>query len=516
MLAERYRLEDLISESNDAFIWRAADQTLNRSVCIQAMAASDTRVEAFLEAARRSTAVTDPRFLRILDIVEDERGQTYLVREWARAVSLDRLLRQSPFPNRRAATVVSEIAEAMGNAHEVGIYHLHLCPGAILIKESGAVRITGLAVDQALHSGGVPARHVGQEEQVDVEAIGKLLYVCLARRWPGERRDGLKGAPTEHGRLLRPRQVRAGVSRDVDTVCDRILGTPPRHGEQTLRAARDIAHALRLAGDDESLVTDDQPSLIGSSPNLFNSDVDLLPMGPPPAIHPPKRKPAVLQPKPPTAFQRSRTAALQATKGDRKWIAGGMALLLLVAVSIGVVLGRQSDDQGSADAAPPTSELSDGTAFQPLQINDVSDFDPWGDDLSENPEQVGYAYDQKLRTAWTTLSYESPDLGNLKPGVGLLVDLGKVRSVASVDALISNGPADVSVYTAGPNVSTAPTQLSELNRAGGFPGVRGDRQLPLSDSTDTRWVLIWLTKLPRQADGNYRGSISELTVRGTP
>ncbi|MGH3358417.1 MAG: protein kinase domain-containing protein, partial [Nocardioidaceae bacterium] len=212
VLAERYRLEDLISESNDAFIWRAADQTLNRSVCIQAMAASDTRVDAFLEAARRSTAVTDPRFLRILDIVENERGQTYLVREWARAVSLDRLLRQSSFPNRRAATVVSEIAEAIANAHESGTYHLHLCPGAILLKESGAVRITGLAVDRALHgpTGSVPP--VGGQEQVDVEAIGKLLYVCLARRWPGGRRDGLKGAPTEHGRLLRPRQVRAGVS----------------------------------------------------------------------------------------------------------------------------------------------------------------------------------------------------------------------------------------------------------------------------------------------------------------
>lgn len=517
VLAERYRLEDLISESNDVFTWRAADQTLNRSVCIQAMAASDTRVDAFLDAARRSTAVTDPRFLRILDIVEDERGQTYLVREWARAVSLDRLLRQSSLPNRRAATVVSEIAEAVANAHEVGVYHLHLSPGAILIKESGAVRITGLAVDQSLHDESTGLRRLGDAEQADVEAVGKLLYVCLARRWPGGRRDGLKGAPTEHGRLLRPRQVRAGVSRDVDTVCDRILGTPPRHGEQPLRSARDVAHALRLAGDDESLVTDDQPSLIGSSPNLFHSDVDLLPQGPPPAIHPPKRKPKALQPKAPTALQRSRAAALGAVKGDRKWIAGGMALLLLVAVSIGIVLGRQSDDPSAVESSGPQNAVTAGTAAQPLQIAGVSDFDPWGDDLSENPEDVALAYDQKAKTSWTTLWYNSAELGNLKPGVGLLVDLGEVRSVASLDAIIGNGRTDVSIYTAPEGLDAAPTALSDLDRAGTFANTEpGDQQLGLAEPRQTRWVLVWLTKLPQQPDGKYRGSISELTVRGTP
>ncbi|MDN5852201.1 MAG: protein kinase family protein, partial [Actinomycetia bacterium] len=353
VLSGRYRLEDLISESNNVFVWRAADQALSRSVCVQAMASGDSRVPAFLEAARRSTAVTDPRFLRVLDIVEDERGQTYLVREWARAVSLDRLLRQSTLPNRRSATIVSEVAEAVANAHESGVHHLHLGPSAILIKDSGAVRVTGLSVDNALNGGSDAEYPIGYEEQTDVEAIGKLLYVCLAGRWPGGRLDGLKAAPTEHGRLLRPRQVRAGVSRDVDTVCDRILGTPPRHGEDPLRAARDIAHELRLAGDDEALVTDDQPSLIGSSPNLFTSDVDLRPAGPPPAVNPPKPKPAVLQPPPPTTLQRSRAAALHATKGDRKWIAVGIAVLLLVAVAMGVILGRQSENPVSSDAPSP-------------------------------------------------------------------------------------------------------------------------------------------------------------------
>lgn len=519
VLSGRYRLEDLISESHDVFVWRAADQALNRSVCVQAMAATDPRVGAFLEAARRSTAVTDPRFLRVLDIVEDERGQTYLVREWARAVSLDRLLRQSTLPNRRSATIVSEIAEAVANAHESGVYHLHLGPNAILIKDSGAVRITGLAVDNALYGDDDAEHPIGYEEQVDVESIGKLLYACLAGRWPGSRRNGLKAAPTEHGRLLRPRQVRAGVSRDVDSVCDRILGTPPRHGEESLRAARDIAHELRLAGDDEALVTDDQPSLIGSSPDLFTSDVDMLPVGPPPAVNPPKRKPAALQPAPPTTFERSRAAARQATKGDRKWIAVGMAMLLLVAVAMGVIVGRQSDSPGESDDQADTSE---GKPLRPLPIEGVNDFDPEGAPPEENPEDVENAIDNKPGTIWQTLYYESrPDLGGLKSGVGLLVDLGQVRSVASVDVTLRGGPTGVNIYGVDPDLNSPPTDAPgedsgfiNGNRYGKVAG--GQSQLLDFDSeVETRWVLVWLTHLPEDDDGTYRGRIAEIKVRGT-
>lgn len=516
VLSGRYRLEDLISESNDVFVWRAADQALSRSVCVQAMAATDVRVGAFLDAARLSTSVTDPRFLRVLDVVEDERGQTYLVREWARTVSLDRLLDQSTLPNRRSATIVSEIAEAVANAHEVGVYHLHLRPGAILIKDSGAVRITGVAVDHALYGDDSVERPIGYEEQIDVEAIGKLLYACLARRWPGIRRDGLKAAPTEHGRLLRPRQVRAGVSRDVDTVCDRILGTPPRHGEEPLRAARDIAHELRLAGDDESLVTDDQPSLIGSSPNLFSAEVDVVPSGPPPAVNPPKPKPAALQPPPPTTLERSRAAALQATRGDRKWIAVGIAMLLLVAVAMGVILGRQSETPASSNDVPASSPQTRATPVQPLAIAGVDDFDPFGRDLEENPELAELTVDGKRRTSWITSWYTTPDLGSLKPGVGLLVDLGQVRTVSAVELAVGPGVTGLELYAADPGASQAPTQLDQMNRVSHYTEASGaSQQINLQPGpVRTRWVLVWLTKLPPDDEGHFRGHISELAVRG--
>src|SRR5665811_281487 len=126
VLAGRYELQDLVSEKRGSATWRATDNILNRNVGLEMLPASDLRVEAFLEAARHSTVVTDPRFLPVLDVIEDEKGHSLVVREWARAFSLDQLLSQSPLPNRRAATVVSEVAEALAHAHEAGIHHMML------------------------------------------------------------------------------------------------------------------------------------------------------------------------------------------------------------------------------------------------------------------------------------------------------------------------------------------------------------------------------------------------------
>ncbi len=64
-----------------------------------------------------------------------------------------------------------------------------------------------------------------------------------------------------------------------------------------------------------------------------------------------------------------------------------------------------------------------------LKLAGVKDFDPFGDPPEENPDQAGNAIDGKQATAWTTLTYRGrPTLGGLKPGVGLVVDLGSIQN----------------------------------------------------------------------------------------
>ncbi len=550
VLAGRYRIEDLSGEVAGSQVWRAADDVLNRSVGVQVLSAADPRAPAFLDAARASTAVTDSRFLRVLDVADDEHGHAYVVREWARAVSLASLLQEDPMDNRRAAALVGEVAAAVEAAHEAGSNHRRLDPSTVFVKDGGAVRISGLGTDHALlgsaadvdgsgpGSGGLsaiglaprtPIDLVEAAEHEDVQALGRLLYACLVSRWPGGRDFGLPAAPTEHGRLLRPRQVRAGVSREADAVCDRILGQPPRHHQAPLRSARDVAQALALVGDDPTSLYDDQPSLVGGETDLFGT---LYSFGspadaPPPALlpdpRPTRRKPAQ-EPEPVSPIARSRAAARASTQGDRKWIWLAVILLLAVVSLVAYAVGRTTTnrlDTVEPSQTPSTSPRATSTPVEramdrAIPVVGLTSFDPQGDG-SEHPDDTAAAVDGDPQTAWKTLEYYGdPRLAGLKKGVGLLLDLGADQQLSSVLVRFGAQPTSYAVWAAPAGTTDPPASLTGLEKLGGQQGAGTDASVNLSDPVTTRYVVLWLTSLPAQSEGTYVGVVDEVSLRGQP
>jgi serine/threonine protein kinase len=509
VLARRYELQDLVTEKHGSSSWRAHDKILNRNVGIEMLSSADPRAEHFLGAARESTAVTDPRFLRVLDLIEDEQSHHLVVREWARAFPLDQLLAQSPLPNRRAATVVAEVAEAMAHAHEHGVYHRRLTPHQVLLKQSGAVRVVGLGVATALAPVGRQdtISDLQAYEQLDVQAIGNLLYACLTGRWPGAHVDGLPAAPTEHGRLLRPRQVRAGVSRDIDTIADRILGSPPRDHAPPLRKAADIARTLRLSGEDDDLV-DDQPSLAGiSSPDLLRLDPVIVPGGPPPGLEPPRRRPKAHQPAPPTTFERGKLRARRAAKGDRGLVLLGVAGALVIVSLLGFMVSRSGEQE-----VDPVDRLS---PVRVLPIQRAIDLDPQGDDGRENRDQTKLAIDGLPGTGWQTSRYlGAADLGGIKDGVGLVLDLGGIREVASVRLRLAGDPTSLEVYTAPGDRERAPRSLKRLQQVATVEAAGSDASIALPSGVMTRYVVVWLTSLPEVEPGVFVGQIRDVVIRG--
>nr|MCW2728764.1 hypothetical protein [Aeromicrobium sp.] len=509
VLGHRYVLQDLVSERLGSTTWRAHDRTLNRNVGLEMLSSDDPRAQHFLDAARESTSVTDPRFLRVLDLIEDEQRHHLVVREWARAFSLDQLLAQSSLPNRRAATVVAEVAEALAHAHERGIYHRRLTPRQVLLKQSGAVRIVGLGVATALAPVGRQdtLSDLQAYEQVDVQSLGKLLYACLTSRWPGGDIDGLLAAPTEHGRLLRPRQVRAGVSRDIDGVADRILGTPPRHQEPPLRTAADIARTLRLTGEDEDIL-DDQPSLAGvSSPDLLRLDPVIVPAGPPPGLEPPRRRPKAYEPAPPTTFERGRERARVAAKGDRGLVLLGVVGALVILSLIGFLVSRA--ESRSSDA------IDDSSPVRVLPIQRATDMDPQGGDGQENRAEAKLAIDGLPETGWTTATYlGSAELGGIKDGVGLVLDLGGAREVDSVRLRLRGAPTSLVLYAAPEDTDRAPRSPGDLLAVATVDGADSDASISLGSGIVTRYVVVWLTSLPEVEPGSFRGEIREVVIRG--
>lgn len=515
-LAGRYRIGDLVGETARSQMWRAADGVLNRSVSVQVVRSDDPSAQAFLTAARRATVVEDPRFLRVLDAAH-ENGYAYVVREWAAGVSLDNVLREGPLPGPRAAAVMREAAEAIAAAHRVGVQHRRLDPARIIVKRGGAVRMLGLATDQSLHAPDedVDATSAGGEA-ADVDALGRLFYACLVARWPGSRDLGLPSAPTEHGRLLRPRQVRAGVDPAADAVCTRVLGGGPRPHADRLRTAHQVARELAALADGGQVATtfapaddDDQTIPRGVLP------VAPDPAGPPPAVHvvPPPR---ATQPVP-DRTERGPAAPTEGRRSGGGRVAVVLALVLLVGLAtalalLGLGIGDGDQPSSGRSAAPSTP---DQPAAEPLGIRGVSDFDPQGDDGAENPETAAFAVDGDVSTAWTTSSYfNSPQLGQLKDGVGLLVDLGRSQPVASISARLVGSPTSVEVYATPDGAQVEPRLLNQLQLVGEAPNSDTEVMVRPDSSLSTRYLVVWLTSVPAVESDTYMGSIAEVSVRG--
>lgn len=261
LLGGRYRLDDLLADHDGARFWRATDTVLARSVAVHAVASDDPRAARVLDAARRSAGLVEPHFLQVLDCDEAD-GVTWVINEWGDGVSLDIMLEQGPIPPVRAAWLTREVAEAVTAAHALDLAHGRLIPESVMVSQAGAVRIIGFQVNAALSR---PRLLQPDEDELtaDVLDLAGILYAALTGRWAGVSPSRVPSAPTTYARgPLRPRQVRAGVPRALDAICDRVLHRDPGGHLPPIRTALEISAALSdFVGDPAAAAPVDLPSM---------------------------------------------------------------------------------------------------------------------------------------------------------------------------------------------------------------------------------------------------------------
>ena len=243
-IADRYRLEECIAQAGIFSSWRAMDEKLRRAVGIHLLASGHQRAKDAVAAARQAALLGDPRFVQVLDAVED--GElVYIIREWLPdAVDLETLLAEGPLETYEAYQMVRQVTDALASAHRRGLSHLRLTPTCVLRSDTGQYRINGIAMDAALH--GLAAEDRADAELRDTQAVGELLFAALTHRWPhAEDRFGLQGMPRSMG-LVAPEQVRAGVHRGLSDLCAQALCPEPGRHLERLTSPEALAKAITL------------------------------------------------------------------------------------------------------------------------------------------------------------------------------------------------------------------------------------------------------------------------------
>jgi putative peptide zinc metalloprotease protein len=146
-------------------------------------------------------------------------------------------------------------------------------------------------------------------------------------------------------------------------------------------------------------------------------------------------------------------------------------------------------------------------------------FDPLGaagsDPADENSDLAGFAVDKDLQTAWQSQYYlGNPVFGGLKAGSGLIVDMGRMVRVSSVEVTFGSAPgADVAIKV-GNQDTLAVSTLATFSTVATADGIGGTHTFRAARSGPGRYLLIWFTKLPPAGPGRFQAQIFNITIRG--
>ena len=190
-----------IGAGASAIVYKARQLDLDREVAVKVLSVTD---EAFVRRFRREAKTLgklsqNPGIVTVYDTGVTGAGQPYLILELCSSSVLDHLNNVGVFDPMVACQAASQVADAVGNAHENGVVHRDIKPGNVLVSQTGRYMVTDFGISTVTgatmgqtNSVGFTAGYVAPEtltgEPVgtpsDVYALGATLFHMIAGQAP--------------------------------------------------------------------------------------------------------------------------------------------------------------------------------------------------------------------------------------------------------------------------------------------------------------------------------------------
>ncbi|PZT76188.1 MULTISPECIES: serine/threonine-protein kinase [unclassified Streptomyces] len=203
LLAGRYRLGEVLGRGGMGTVWRAADETLGRTVAVKELRFpsaidEDEKRRLITRTLREAKAIARIRnngAVTVYDVV-DEDDRPWIVMELIEGKSLAEAIREDGvLPPKRVAEIGLALLDVLRSAHREGILHRDVKPSNVLIAEDGRVVLTDFGIaqvegDPSVTSTGMlvgapsyisPERARGHKPgpPADLWSLGGLLYASV-------------------------------------------------------------------------------------------------------------------------------------------------------------------------------------------------------------------------------------------------------------------------------------------------------------------------------------------------
>lgn len=230
LIADKYRLAELIGESDSGDLYSGRHEFMNKPVTIrvlpQALAMDGRWSKRFLDQAKNAAALSHPNILNATDFGTDSRGIVYSVFESAPDETLGSLIaRDGSLDVDRTLSIAKQAAAAIASAHAKNVIHGKLTPSDIfLVKNedgSDSVKVIGFGGDDLSIPRDADPRYLSPEQtgqfpvanpRSDIFSLGVIMYEMLAGVAPVE---GKTTAEVKQKREQEPPPPLSAFRRDL-------------------------------------------------------------------------------------------------------------------------------------------------------------------------------------------------------------------------------------------------------------------------------------------------------------
>lgn len=142
---------ELVGRGGMGSVYRARDESLRRDIAIKVLRfddiAEEREADRFRREAQLAAGLSHPNIVAIHS-TGSEAGYLYLAMEMVEGQSLRALLRRNkgPLAIDAALSIVQQLLDALGLAHQRGIIHRDIKPENVIVKEDGTIKVLDFGV----------------------------------------------------------------------------------------------------------------------------------------------------------------------------------------------------------------------------------------------------------------------------------------------------------------------------------------------------------------------------------
>src|SRR3984893_1896257 len=276
----RFEIEDVISRSGMASLFKAKDLETKRTVAVKIpymqLESDPNSFARFQREEEIGELLNHPNILKFIKI--PNKSRPYIVTEYLEGKPLSTVMNEvRPLPIQDAVQIASYICGALAHMHENKVVHRDLKPQNIMICEDGTLRIIDFGIAKSTEmrrltfAGFTPAMGTPDymapeqvkgkrgDERTDIYSLGAVLYEMTTGSVPFE---GPNPFVVMNARItgdpIAPRKVNPEIPEALEEIILHAMEREPHrryHSAAAMKAELDDPETVKLTGRHHQLVS---------------------------------------------------------------------------------------------------------------------------------------------------------------------------------------------------------------------------------------------------------------------